>query len=160
MLIRIDPADPRPLYEQIELQVRAAIGDGLLVAGERMPPARELADEQQRLDLLEAGGDPYTAVRAVFSWSGRHLDADTARAFRLVGLHPRPDFEVYATAALTGASLERAERLLGVLARANLIHASAPGRYSQHDLLRDYARELAAALTLSRMPVTPISDEA
>ena len=45
MLIRIDPGDPRPLYEQIELQVRAAIGDGALVAGERLPPARELADD-------------------------------------------------------------------------------------------------------------------
>ena len=45
MLIRIDPGDHRPLYEQIELQVRAAIGDSLLVAGERLPPARELAED-------------------------------------------------------------------------------------------------------------------
>jgi len=45
MLIRIDPGDPRPLYEQIELQVRAAIGDEALTAGERLPPARELADD-------------------------------------------------------------------------------------------------------------------
>jgi GntR family transcriptional regulator len=45
VLIRIDPGDPSPLYEQIELQVRAAIGDGSLVAGERLPPARELADD-------------------------------------------------------------------------------------------------------------------
>ena len=45
MLIRIDPGDPRPLYEQIELQVRAAIGDGQLVAGERLPTARDLAQD-------------------------------------------------------------------------------------------------------------------
>jgi DNA-binding transcriptional regulator YhcF (GntR family) len=45
MLIRIDPGDPRPLYEQIELQVRTAIGDGSLVPGERLPPARELAED-------------------------------------------------------------------------------------------------------------------
>jgi GntR family transcriptional regulator len=45
MLIRIDPGDARPLYEQIELQVRAAIGDGSLTAGERLPPARELAED-------------------------------------------------------------------------------------------------------------------
>ena len=44
MLIRIDPGDPRPLYEQIELQVRAALGDGALAPGERLPPARELAE--------------------------------------------------------------------------------------------------------------------
>jgi DNA-binding transcriptional regulator YhcF (GntR family) len=45
MLIRIDPGDPRPLYEQIELQVRSAIGDGALRPGERLPPARELAED-------------------------------------------------------------------------------------------------------------------
>jgi GntR family transcriptional regulator len=45
MLIRIDPADPRPLHAQIELQVRSAIGDGSLPPGERLPPARELADD-------------------------------------------------------------------------------------------------------------------
>jgi GntR family transcriptional regulator len=45
MLIRIDPGDPRPLYEQIELQVRAAIGDGQVGAGERLPTARDLAED-------------------------------------------------------------------------------------------------------------------
>jgi DNA-binding transcriptional regulator YhcF (GntR family) len=45
MLIRIDPSDPSPLYEQIELQVRSAIGDGSLPPGERLPTARELAED-------------------------------------------------------------------------------------------------------------------
>ena len=66
----------------------------------------ELADQQQRLDLLDAGGDPRTAVRAVFSWSYRHLDADAARAFRLLGLHPGPDLDRYAAAALAGTTAE------------------------------------------------------
>jgi hypothetical protein len=47
--------------------------------------AAELGDQQQRLDILDAGGDPGTAVRAVFSWSYRHLDAATARGFRPAG---------------------------------------------------------------------------
>ncbi len=64
----------------------------------------ELADQQQRLDLLDAGGDPRTAVRAVFSWSYRHLDAEAARAFRLAGPAPGPDLDAYAAAALTGTS--------------------------------------------------------
>ncbi len=45
MLIRIDAGDPRPLYEQIELAVRSAIGDGCLAAGDRLPAARELAGD-------------------------------------------------------------------------------------------------------------------
>jgi GntR family transcriptional regulator len=45
MLIRIDPGDPRPLHQQIELQVRSAIGDGSLAPGERLPPARELSED-------------------------------------------------------------------------------------------------------------------
>jgi DNA-binding SARP family transcriptional activator/Tfp pilus assembly protein PilF len=105
----------------------------------------ELADQQRRLDLLQAGGDPRTAVRAVFSWSLHYLDADTARAFRLLGLHPGPDIEAYAAAALTGTGLQQARRVLDVLARAHLIQRTPPGRYGMHDLLRAYARELAAA---------------
>jgi GntR family transcriptional regulator len=45
MLIRIDPGDPRPLYEQISLQVRGAIGDGSLSSGDRLPSAKELAED-------------------------------------------------------------------------------------------------------------------
>jgi len=106
--------------------------------------AGELADRQRRLELLQAGGDQRTAVRAVFSWSYRHLDPDAARAFRLAGLHPGPDFETYAAAALTGSDLERARATLGTLARAHMIQSTGPGRYVMHDLLRAYARELAA----------------
>jgi DNA-binding SARP family transcriptional activator/tetratricopeptide (TPR) repeat protein len=102
-----------------------------------------LADQQKRLDLLDAGGDPGTAVRAVFSWSYWHLDGGTARAFRLLGLHPGADLDPYAAAALTGTSLEQAGRWLGQLDRAHLIQPARPGRYSLHDLLRAYGRELA-----------------
>jgi DNA-binding SARP family transcriptional activator/Tfp pilus assembly protein PilF len=104
----------------------------------------ELVDQQRRLDLLAAAGDPRSAVRAVFSWSYRNLSADAARTFRLVGLHPGPDFDPYATAALTAATLSRARKLLEVLARAHLIHPTGRDRYALHDLLRAYARDLAA----------------
>jgi DNA-binding SARP family transcriptional activator/tetratricopeptide (TPR) repeat protein len=106
--------------------------------------ASELADQQQRLELLDAGGDPRTAVRAVFSWSYRHLDAAAAQAFRLAGLHPGRDFDGYALAALAGTGLEHARRMLAILVRAHLLRQAGPGRYGMHDLLRAYARELAA----------------
>jgi tetratricopeptide (TPR) repeat protein len=103
----------------------------------------ELADMQRRLDLLDADGDSRTAVRAVFSWSYRHLDAGAARAFRLAGLHPGADFDPYAVAALTGTGLDQARTVLDALARAHLIQPAGQRRYLMHDLLRAYARELA-----------------
>jgi tetratricopeptide (TPR) repeat protein len=82
----------------------------------------------------------------VFSWSYRHLDADAARTFRPLGLHPGPDFEPYAAAALTGATVQQARRAVDVLARAHLLSAASAGRHGMHDLLRGYACELTATL--------------
>ena len=106
--------------------------------------AAELADQQHRLDLLDAAGDPRTAVRTVFSWSVRHLDHDAARTFRLLGLYPGVDFDAPAVAALTGTRPEHARRLLDRLARAYLIQPAGPRRYHMHDLLRAYAAAQAA----------------
>jgi DNA-binding SARP family transcriptional activator len=103
----------------------------------------ELGDHQGRLDLLDAGGDPRAAVRAVFSWSYQDLPADAARAFRLLGLHPGETVHVDAVAALIGTTAGEARRLLGMLVRASLIHVGAGSRYGMHDLLRAYAAELA-----------------
>jgi len=50
----------------------------------------ELADQQRRLELLDAGGDLHTAVRAVFSWSYQHLSAEAARAVPAARAAPRP----------------------------------------------------------------------
>jgi len=105
----------------------------------------ELADEQRRLDVLNADGDPRTAVGTVFSWSYKHLDPGLARAFRLTCLHPGPDFDSSAVAALMAAPLHQASRMLEVLARAHLIHSTGPGWYGMHDLLRAYGRGLTSA---------------
>jgi DNA-binding SARP family transcriptional activator len=107
--------------------------------------AAELADLGTRLDLLQAGGDPGTQVRAVFSWSYRSLDTDAARTFRLLGLHPGHDIEPYTAAALTSTTVPQARRALDVLARAHLLSVTSPGRYGTHDLLRGYARELTGS---------------
>jgi tetratricopeptide (TPR) repeat protein/transcriptional regulator with XRE-family HTH domain len=106
--------------------------------------AAELADATGRLDALEAG-DPAASVRAVFSWSYRQLSAESARGFRLLGLHPGPDISVPAAASLAAVGEPQARRLLGGLARAHLIAEHVPGRYIFHDLLRAYAAEQARA---------------
>ncbi|GAA0449720.1 GntR family transcriptional regulator [Streptomyces sp. NPDC046215] len=43
MLFRADPSSPVPLAEQIAGSVRGALADGSVRAGERLPPAREVA---------------------------------------------------------------------------------------------------------------------
>jgi tetratricopeptide (TPR) repeat protein len=119
---------------------RAAASPGVSLAD----VTSELADQQERLDLLDAAGDGLTAVRAVFSWSVRHLDDEAARAFRLLGLHPGADFDAYAAAALTDSTLRQARWRLDRLARAHLIQPDGTGRYGMHDLLRAYAADQAA----------------
>jgi len=104
--------------------------------------AGELRNAAGRLDALDAG-DPAASVRAVFSWSVRHLSRDAARMFGLLGIHPGPDISVPAAASLAGCDLARARRDLGELARAHLLSERLPGRYALHDLLRAYAAEQA-----------------
>ena len=143
-----DPAATAALAERccrLPLALRVAAELAATRAAPLAGLVTELADQQRRLDLLEVDGDPWTAVRAVFSWSCRHLEPAAARAFRLASLHSGADLDRYATAALTGSTLHQADRVLDRLARAHLIQPGPPGRYTMHDLLRAYARELAAA---------------
>jgi DNA-binding SARP family transcriptional activator len=105
----------------------------------------ELAETGDRLAALDVGGDPRGAVTVVFSWSYRHLRAEAARMFRLLGLHPAQDWDAYAAAALSATnSLAGARSTLGELTRAHLIESATPGRYQIHDLLRAYSAGLAA----------------
>lgn len=44
MLLRVDHSSSRSLADQLESQVRSAVAEGALSAGDRLPPARELAE--------------------------------------------------------------------------------------------------------------------
>ncbi|WP_027660382.1 AfsR/SARP family transcriptional regulator [Salinispora fenicalii] len=103
---------------------------------------QELADQRHRLDLLDAGGDRRTGVRAVLSWSYRRLPADAARAFRLLGRDCEPDVEPQVAAGILGTTVAEAWRLLDLLARAHLLQRGPGCRYGMHALLRAYAVHL------------------
>ena len=104
----------------------------------------ELADHRRRLNLLSAEGDSQSDIGAVFSWSYRHLPPDAARTFRMMGLTPGSDVDAYAAAALVGEDETQVRASLELLTRNHLVQGSGRGRYGMHDLLRTYARELAA----------------
>jgi GntR family transcriptional regulator len=42
-IVEIDPSSPVPLHEQVAAAIRRAIAEGEAAAGERLPPARDLA---------------------------------------------------------------------------------------------------------------------
>ncbi|WP_431977394.1 ATP-binding protein [Micromonospora haikouensis] len=106
--------------------------------------AAELRDAPRRLDPL-AGTDPGIDVRAVLSWSYALLGTPAARLFRLLGLAPGPDLGAAVVASLAGTSVAEVRPPLAELVGAHLVTEHRPGRFTCHDLLRAYARELADA---------------
>ncbi|HSV65699.1 MAG TPA: tetratricopeptide repeat protein [Mycobacteriales bacterium] len=97
-------------------------------------------DQDHRLAIL-TGGD--RSIGLAFEVSYQHLPADQQRAFAVLGLHPGPEYEPYATAALLDTTTGRAHELLNALEQVNLLDQPAPGRYRFHDLIRAYARTRA-----------------
>ncbi|RAJ69076.1 NB-ARC domain-containing protein [Streptomyces sp. Amel2xB2] len=103
----------------------------------------QLRDESALWDALSTGEEESEAVRTVFAWSYRSLPPRAARLFRLLGLHPGPEFGLHAAASLAGLSPTVARQLLDSLVGAHLLEQTAPDRYQFHDLLRAYATEQA-----------------
>jgi tetratricopeptide (TPR) repeat protein len=82
-------------------------------------------------------------VGPAFALSYACLEPGQQRLFGLLGRHPGADFDAYSVAALAGTTPGRAEDLLESLVDTHLLAQPAPGRYSFHDLLREYARGLS-----------------
>ncbi|MEV0566508.1 BTAD domain-containing putative transcriptional regulator [Dactylosporangium sp. NPDC050588] len=106
-----------------------------------------LADDLAGAGVLDrlADSDSSVDVRAVFSWSYRALTPAAARLFRLLGLHPGPEFTAASAAGVAGVGRRAANALLAELTGAHLTGERVPGRYVMHDLLRAYAGELSEA---------------
>jgi DNA-binding SARP family transcriptional activator/tetratricopeptide (TPR) repeat protein len=145
---RVD-AEPRAVNEIITLCARLPLALTVVAARAALNPrfalaalAAELREARGSLDAFTAG-DPATDARTVFSLSYRALSDGAARLFRLLGLHPGPDFAVPAAASLAGVPAREARALLAELTRAHLLTEPSPGRFTFHDLLRAYAAELA-----------------
>ncbi|WP_407567197.1 ATP-binding protein [Polymorphospora sp. A560] len=102
--------------------------------------ADDLTEARDRLAEL-ASGD--LAITAAFDLSYHDLSSDRQRLFRRLGLHPGPDLDRYATAALDNTTLTQARRSMEDLLEHNLITEPHRGRYRFHDLIAVHARILA-----------------
>ncbi|MBP0456602.1 AfsR/SARP family transcriptional regulator [Streptomyces montanisoli] len=104
-----------------------------------------------RLDALssaqpETGAD----LRTVFRASAAELSAPARRAFCLLSLFPGTHVDPAAAGALLDRTPREAAALLSELVSDNLLATAGPERYRFHDLLREFAGELAEELLDAR----------
>ncbi|HTJ39119.1 MAG TPA: BTAD domain-containing putative transcriptional regulator, partial [Dactylosporangium sp.] len=140
-------SDPACTVEVAELCGRLPLAVRLAGARLQHRPSWTVADLAARLRIAnrrlpELAVDGRT-VAAAFTLSFQHLAVPLQRLFALLGLHPSGDFEPAAAAALAGLPVPQTEALLEDLVDVHLVEAPAAGRYRLHDLLRDYAAQLA-----------------
>ncbi|WP_405149968.1 NB-ARC domain-containing protein [Sphaerisporangium sp. NBC_01403] len=140
---RVAGQPPELLTEIVELCGRLPLAIRIAAARLRGRPgwtpahlADRLRDHQHRLGELEVGR---LSVTATMDLSYHHLSPGRQGMYRLLGLHPGPDIERHAAAALAGTTPQHASRLLDDLVDAHLLHEPVPGRYCFHDLLRAHA---------------------
>jgi tetratricopeptide (TPR) repeat protein/transcriptional regulator with XRE-family HTH domain len=140
--------EPAAIAEIVERCGGLPLAIGLLAGRLRSHPswsARYLADTlrdaQDRLAEMYAGD---RSVGAALDLSYRDLPAAERRLFRRLGLHPGPDIDAYAAAALDDIDLATARRRLDSLYTDHLVDEPMPGRYRLHDLVRARARALAS----------------
>ena len=105
--------------------------------------AAELAAARDRLELMATES---LSVAAAFNLSYADLTEGQQRLFRRLGLHPGPDVDGYATAALDGTGLAAARHGLEALYDQYLLVEQTQGRYRMHNLIREHAQALAERL--------------
>jgi len=90
-------------------------------------------DERRRDRRLDSG------VELALEVSYQHLPTDQRHLLRLLALHPGPDLDRYAAAALADMELSSTTGQLRQLYCEHLLQRAAPERYALHDLVRAFA---------------------
>jgi tetratricopeptide (TPR) repeat protein len=109
-------------------------------------PSWTLADltAETRASLLTLAAEN-DSIAAAFEVSYRYLAPARQQFFRRLGLQPGITIDPYAAAALAGVPLDEAAGLLDARHGEGLLTEPGYRRYAMHDLIRRYARDLAAA---------------
>lgn len=98
--------------------------------------ASRLSRSQDHLDEILAED---REVAASLELSYRYLTNGQQRLLRQLALHPGAEFSVYAAAAASDGSLVETEQALEALLDHHLLEELEPGRFTYHDLIREYA---------------------
>ncbi|WP_432153891.1 BTAD domain-containing putative transcriptional regulator [Streptomyces tricolor] len=130
----------------------------LRVVAARLAARRALTPDVLAGQLAETGGrlhhleyDDLSVRRSLavahdaLAAAEREADRDAALALRHIGALDLPTYGAPLIARLTGTDERRAEAALDRLVDVALLEETAYGRYAPHDLVRDFARELADA---------------
>lgn len=139
---------PELVAETVELCGRLPLAIRIAAARLRAHPVwtvahlvERLRDGRHRLAELAAGE---RSVTTALELSYRQLTVEARRMYRLLGRHPGLEFDQYAAAALTGATLQAARRTLEELVDTHLLQEPVIDRFSFHDLVRAHATSAAA----------------
>jgi DNA-binding SARP family transcriptional activator/tetratricopeptide (TPR) repeat protein len=130
------------LCDRMPLALRIA---GAKLAGHGSAAIADLVDEllnANRLDVLTVDNDS-RSVRTVFATAYRSLRPVTARAFRLMGLHPGPTFHTELVAAATDLPTAEARAVVSELVDVHLVAEAGARRYRFHDLIALFAAHCA-----------------
>lgn len=136
------------VLEAVQLCGRLPLAIGIAAARLRRHRAWTVADLVARLhdadQRLAELADGARSVAAALAVSYEHLSPGQQHLYRLLGLHPGPDIDTYAAAALANTTAGDAGRLLDNLLDAHLLVEPATDRYVLHDLVRAHAASTAA----------------
>ncbi|WNV91489.1 NB-ARC domain-containing protein [Umezawaea sp. Da 62-37] len=140
-------SDPQAVRELVRLC--AGLPIALRVAGARLMQRRHwsvsrlvryLSDDDSRLDRLSPEGG-----QRVFDIVFQDLPVPAQRVYRILGVHPGPDFGPQVAAAAAGMTLDEVDDALVELREANLVEELGGERYRLHDLIRLHAQRRAVA---------------
>ncbi|MBA0053681.1 tetratricopeptide repeat protein [Streptomyces sp. AJS327] len=144
-------AEPEATCELVHLCGRLPLALRIVAARLRNRPrwtveylVDRLRDETRRLEELSAGD---RSVAATLHLSYQAMDERHRAAFRVLGLHPGADLDVYVAGALLGVAAREAEDVLERLLDVHLLQQPDIGYYRFHDLVRTFAQSQGSAAT-------------
>jgi hypothetical protein len=142
-------AEPTEVAELIALCAGLPLAVRIAAAHLLDRPSLTVADYLEQLHhagklaALRIADDEHYSVKAVLSRSVAVLTEPDRRSFALLGVVPGRDFTAAALAALTGEPVADAAATLRRFTAAQLADERVPGRFTMHDLVREYAAGLA-----------------